>query len=457
MCIVELLHYKCDHTYKGKVGKCRKYFAANVRHFFLRGPADCGNVVPLNQGIPAFCFHCSVKRTREAMGAQNRRRAQAIAHETEAKKRREQEAFGLQRIECKKRKREDEMLRWQKMERERGERGQRKSREQKEALRQERAERAERAERERNNQPQGTRDQARAPFISSTSRSTSPISRDKGCHLQQGDMRTLSEPWLQDEDSGRDRQVRPQTETLLVQAAAAWKPVVVKPSASGIPRPSRMMTMPSGLSIEEQRRPGNAQQPPIPPKNPWHPQHPNMAPAPLNLPRSRPKGPEMPGRHSGLKAAKASQGAHIPLSPSQRMKPPNPAMVQGHANNDCRSRIASKTAVPAQQQKSSPISTARYKPNPMFANRQGDNNNPAPATAKSMAVAPVAAATAREAASSLSRRKSQKTPPDALDTIPPKEEKKRRKSWIKKVLKGADSDESIEWVSQDAARIERGE
>ncbi|KAL2199604.1 hypothetical protein P885DRAFT_74771 [Corynascus similis CBS 632.67] len=270
-------------------------------------------------------------------------------------------------------------------------------------------------------------------------------------------MRTLSELWPQDEDSGRDRQVRPQTETLPVQAAAAWKPVVVKPSVSGILRPSRMMTMPSNLSIEDHQRPSNAQQPPIPPKNPWHPQHPNMAPAPLNLERSRPKDPEIFGRHSGLKATKTSQGAHIPLSPSQRMKTPNPAMVQGHANNDCRSRIASKTAVPAQQQKSSPVSAARCKPNPMFPNRQGDNNNPAPATAKAMAEAPVAAARAREKASSLSRKKSQRTPPTALDTVPPKEEKKRRKSWIRKVLKGADSDESIEWVSQDAVRIERAE
>lgn len=45
----------------------------------------------------------------------------------------------------------------------------------------------------------------------------------------------------------------------------------------------------------------------------------------------------------------------------------------------------------------------------------------------------------------------------AAEAAPPLKEKRSHRSLLRKMVGGLSSDESVEWVSSDAARVERGE
>ncbi|AEO54366.1 hypothetical protein MYCTH_91802 [Thermothelomyces thermophilus ATCC 42464] len=479
MCFVEQMHYKCGHKNQGKVSKCRKFLAANVGHLFLRKPVDCGNAVLIHHDLPGICLTCTVSQAKKLMEKKKRREMELRKQE---QRRRERAQFTAQAA-AEKKKKEEELMRRQRMERERQrkrkERGHAMSREEMEALRRERVERA---RRERNRRPQETRD---LPAVSSTtpsmSRPGNPISRSNEHHFRQDGTATLKDPRGRTRNAETKPQVRPQVDTLPVQTVAARKPVVVNPPVSGIPQPSRARLV-AAPSTGEQRRSGVEQGPPVPPKDPWRPHHPSLAPAPLSVPRSRPDGSAgaSAGQPSRKPVGHIREGPNTPPAPSQKTQVPQrsvtvPGGVSSSSGGSSSRRLPS-TAAPAQ--KSSLPVPAGYKPSAVFANRQG-NNKSATATARTPAEAAAGAAAsvvakvrarAKEAAASSSSSSSsssspplvrgkQQALPSANNTAaaPPKEEKKSRKSLLKKMMIGLGSDESFEWVSKDAARIERGE
>ncbi|KAL2178480.1 uncharacterized protein P884DRAFT_322350 [Thermothelomyces heterothallicus CBS 202.75] len=473
MCFVEQMHYKCGHKNQGKVSKCRKFIAANVRHLFLQKPVDCGNAVLIHHDLPGICLTCTVSQAKKLMEKKKRREMELRKQE---QRRREWAQFTAQAAAEKKKKEEELMWRQRterERQRERKERGHAMSREEREALRRERVERA---RRERNHRPQEMRD---LPAVSSTtpsmSRPGNPISRSNEHHFRQDGTATLKDPRVRTRNGETNPPVRrPQVDTIPVQTVAARKPVVVNPPVSGIPQPSRARLV-GAPSTGERRRSGVEQAPPVPPKDPWRPHHPSLAPAPLSVPRSRPDGSAgaSAGQPSRKLVGHIREGPNTPPLPSQKTQPPQRSVaVPGgvsSSSGSSSSRRPPGTAAPAQ--KSGLPVPAGYKPGPVFANRQG-NNKSATATATTPAEAAAGAAAsvvarvrarAKEAAASSSSsslvRGKQQALPSANNTAaaPPKEEKKSRKSLLKRMMSGLGSDESVEWVSKDAARVERGE
>ncbi|KAK4103167.1 hypothetical protein N658DRAFT_484776 [Parathielavia hyrcaniae] len=274
-----------------------------------------------------------------------------------------------------------------------------------EALRRQKEEREQkqRAEREKERngrRRQGAQAKLSMPSASGTNRSGSSISRSNARHVGRRQEGTLDDP----------RGSPP------VQTVAAQK----KPMPQHQQRPS----MPANAELRPPVPPKDPRRP-VPAKNNWQPQHPNLAPAPLAL-QTKP-----PGR-----AARA---------PAQQPPPPPSGPLNGVRRNflELDDRLAgpkrttpnrkpvpaSNTAPPPraaqqppqQQQQVGGGRTPGYRPNPMFANnKKADAKKPAEVSAA-------------------------------------KPENKKKNPWFKRLI--APSSEAVnlvEWVSEDAARVERG-
>ncbi|KAK4035149.1 hypothetical protein C8A01DRAFT_38353 [Parachaetomium inaequale] len=396
MCLLESSHYKCGHTYQSKVRTCNQYHekkaepVPTLRRLFTRKRADCGDLTQVNHDVATVC---SVTCAKRLIDMQNRRKKELV--------RREEEIRGRARASTREyeqnKKKEEEALRRQRVERARAERGQ--------------------------NQP-------RMPFASSTNGPGASVSRSNGRHLRPNDTGTLDDPRVRIQASWQKPQARFQAQVPPSQAIAAKKkPAVVSPPR-GIPQPSRARILAgssTGGSSTRQQQPrsgGQTQQtsqqqrsrfqsaqgppappdlnnkplPAVPPNGAWRPRHPDLAPAPLTLspnPREKTKAARPPPapQPPGVRAKPAG----YKRDPTMTVPPRKP--VGAGAS---RAPPPAAAAPPPQAGSSIP----RYRPNPVFANRQGNTK-----------------------------------------------QQDKKKGWFKRLVSGSDSDE---WVSEDAARVERG-
>jgi hypothetical protein len=241
--------------------------------------------------------------------------------------------------------------------------------------------------------------------------------------------------------------------------------------------------------------------PPVPAKNPWRPQHPQLAPAPLS-PRPRESGARLTALRSARQTAPAPSdeipigyrpeqqppgrapyrarnipqeipAGHRPQAPVRA--PPNPPRAMPQRNPVAGGASSSFSARAQQgwpqQPGTVPDAALEYRSNPAFANRQG--KRPAGLSA---AAAP--SSSARQPSSSRSQQQQPQQPrpntnistrrPSAAAAAPPaasrstitaapRKPTKKKRGWFKKLISPpSSSDSSVEWVSQDAAWIERG-
>ena len=116
MCLLESSHYKCGHTYESKVRKCSKYHEKKAepvptfRRLFTRKRAHCGDLTQVNHDVATVC---SVTCAKRLIDMQNKRKRELI--------RREEETWERARASAREyelnKKKEEEALRWQRVER----------------------------------------------------------------------------------------------------------------------------------------------------------------------------------------------------------------------------------------------------------------------------------------------------------------------------------------------------
>ena len=160
---------------------------------------------------------------------------------------------------------------------------------------------------------QTTQTQSRLPLASTPKESANSVSRSNGHHLRRDEAGTLDDPRVRLRAAKQQHgHGKPQAQQPDVQTVAARKPVVVSspafiasPSRASVILPSRVRTpvttsqsRPAPSHARKQTsQPSPTQsrppvppkdKPPVPPKPSWQPQHPDLAPKPLDV---RPKAP----------------------------------------------------------------------------------------------------------------------------------------------------------------------
>ncbi|KAG7292175.1 hypothetical protein NEMBOFW57_002210 [Staphylotrichum longicolle] len=173
---------------------------------------------------------------------------------------------------------------------------------------------------------------------------------------------------------------------------------------------SRYTVAPNGLfaSKDDADEPAVKDKPVVPRNEPWRPQNPDLVPRPLTIspkPAIPPKAAER-----ALRTPAAAPIGNLPgfRADTTRTVPPGGQSVGAQRRSGPGAATGSN----------------KYKPNPMFANKQERK--------------PAAGEAARR------RRKAQES-----------SKKDMKPGWFKRLVSNK-SAESVEWVSEDAARIERG-
>jgi hypothetical protein len=508
MCYQEISHYRCGHKKEDKVRKCQDYRQERAEprtllHQFMkpfsRSPRHCGDLQYVNQDITSICSSACV-RMRENMRKkqlmQSHERARATAREY--KKRKEDEER-----EARREKEEDE-------EKSNGRsrlpvlkrsviqtlwktalggttgytglsgRPVAKQPQQPRPTREE-AQRAParltEADRRILPQPYRPRNHLASP-------PTLPHSRTQANMVPQGHQtrvprnqpRTPLAPSTNGHNRSRRRQpersttensnnlparfeanrfpsqARTERQQHPAQPVTARGQAAVNPPAN-IPQPSQ-----GRMSRSSQGPP-----PPVPPKDPWRPHHPHLAPAPL-APRPRESG----ARLTALRAARQASLQHsdIPIgySPEQppTRAPSHRTRTMPQQRTPVGSGVSTSSARPQKSQRQRPGTVPEYRPNPVFANRQGQRPAGMSAAASPSSTRQPTSSRSRQQPRSNTNTITTNTSARRLattlrsTTAAPKKPVKKR-SWFKKLVgPSSSSDSSVEWVSQDAARIERG-
>ncbi|KAK3298967.1 uncharacterized protein B0H64DRAFT_430063 [Chaetomium fimeti] len=404
MCHRDICHYKCGHAYEGKVRRCQSYYEMRAEEtptlcmIFRRKTMDCKDLMSVNQDIATVC---SVTCAKRLLNTQKSRENELRQREKQLK---EREMASAREYEQNKKAEE-------------------------EALRRQRVERVERARRERENgrHTQGAPAQQRMPFQPTTSRAGNSISRSNARHLGPGQTGALDDP-----------RVRVQASRQHAQSVARRNPTL--PATKQRPKVEPFYA------------------PPVPPKDTsWRPQHPNMVPAPLTV------GTRTPTRTTG------------PPPTTTTTAPKRKPVYPNNNNNSSSSR---SSAPAAQTRPAGPINPTHhinpmhqlspthkvnqtYRPSPMHRPNPGHNkpcpavpvpnrlvkNNPAPSSSSSGG---------RRLVVTRAGADSSKTRSAPAAGVTPTGGPVKKKSWLKKLVGGAGSCESAEWVSADAVRVERG-
>lgn len=282
--------------------------------------------------------------------------------------------------------------------------------------------------------PQGTQRQLRIPFLS-TKKTPSPLSRSNGRHLRRDDAGTLNDPRTRIQAAARSGQGQAQARQPAVQSVAGRRPVAVSRPAD-VPQPSRARVSPDTLSrptassrarTTQTSQPSRSQgqsRPPVPPKDkpvvprnePWRPQNPDLVPRPLTI---SPK-PAIPPK-AAERALRTPAAAPIGNLPGFRADTTRTVPAR---------RPVGGSATQERPQPGAATGSNKYKPNPMFANKQ--ERKPAAGEVSDARRRPAAAAKPKESS-----------------------KKDMKPGWFKRLVSNK-SAESVEWVSEDAARIERG-
>jgi len=309
---------------------------------------------------------------------------------------------------------------------------------------------------------QGKQRQPRMPR-SSTKETASSLARSNGRHLRRDDAGTLDDPRSRIKAAVRDAKSKLQAQNPPVQSVAAKKPVKVR-QTTGLPAPSRAqissgtLSRPTASSRARTEARAEASQPSrsacqpgppvppkdkpaVPPKDPWRPQNPSLAPPPLALspkPAIPPKAPERAVRPSGPAPSGKLTGYRAdPTTTVPARKP-----------------VGASAAPSRTQERPQPSAAVTgYKPNPMFANKQGKKPAEQVSDARGRPTRAVPSSS-RTPAGPASRAPAAARPAAAKPKTPAKQD--QRLGWLKRLVTANQSTESVEWVSQDAARIERG-
>lgn len=301
----------------------------------------------------------------------------------------------------------------------------------------------------------------RMPFQSSTTRSGNSISRSNSRHPSPGQTGALDGPLTRIQAPRHQPQGRHQVQRPPTQSVQRRNPIVVS-RAPGIPEsycanpagslvtrgPLSPSSSSSATSSPRQQRPPQQQpqptqrprpissylpSPPVPPKDPnWRPRHPNLVPPPLALvPRSPTKAPSAPPSRAPPQrkplAARSGNNTHRSSAPAAHTQKTNIKSPGGNNNNNNNNRPNPPAAV---------VATA---PTPKRLVKKSEISSPG-----------ARAAAARSGSNNNSRRKGR----SASESTP---ERARAKAWLLKMLMGeGGSSGSVEWVSADAVRVERG-
>jgi hypothetical protein len=333
-----------------------------------------------------------------------------------------------------------------------------------------------------------TQPQPSMPLAASSSASGSSISRSRGRRLGHQDAGTLVDPRTRVQAAQGQGSVGNRVQVPRAQTVASRTPVLVR-SPHATPQPSRAVVgsvmsqtpaprrpqpsqPPEGkLSPTDQQssrsshtrrqtaeRPRNQYEPvppvppkdnpPVPPKDEWRQQqqHPNLVPTPLS---ARPRAAE--------RAVRPSAPLGYKPDPMYATHQREPAEGSGAQRGYAQDRVGGRPSVPQ------PSTVSGYIPNPMFADRGGNES-----------------AESYRAAAAARRRAQSEQPPSGLRprgytaAAPPSRAREKRRvakpstpapppkktggGWLKRLL-GANhgaSTETLEWLCKDAAEIERG-
>lgn len=290
-------------------------------------------------------------------------------------------------------------------------------------------------------QAQVPQSQPRMPFSPSTN-GPNPSSRRQP---QRSTTEDPQERRMRFEANQFPTQVRTERKAHPVQPVTARRQVAVSHPTNNIPQPSQA------------RISHGSRGPPVPPKDPWRPHHPSMAPAPLTpRPKQSAAGPS-PLHSARPMAASRGYSSDIPAGYRRQELPPR---TPSHTTRTVPEQMPFSSWASSQPGTTVP----EYRPNPVFTNRR-QGVRPAGASA---AAATASSSARQQPSSSRSRPQPSRGYTNNTNTggarrpapapIPSRSTTKpaKKRNWFKKLVSPPSSDSSVEWVSQDAARIERG-